>query len=422
MSKKNRDLYGLFDNDEYDLINIVNIDSEISQEGFDLQGIVSYKKKLSEMNLIAVKDHNVAIMIFSKKLIGKIRNISKYIRENSFYNKKLSLHYLNSYLKDSDKKKNLNIFQYDEGNIKLDTKILPKKIQQEYGYEIMSLITTKIKSKIEVINTYKVRRKSIHRESYIEGLLKTNDNILINFNNRTTSLNIDDRLNFYKSKLLRIPDLAGKVKISGYAVAGIVRQLMNAFNSDAVNSNSTFIRSNFYGKKIFPSYIEIIDCPNSIQFFHKNLIDHNGLLTRKKYIIKKGRIFNFFGEVNSCLRNGLADSGNYYKKTSDLANGLITYKNIILKVNKFSKKSDYSYEIKEFSLDSFLNLQTGQFSGNCYGYKMEVENITPVVCNVVIDIVKFFNEILSISENKLYDDVICPDIVVEFKENTDDKN
>lgn len=422
MSKEMKDIYELADSYEYDLINIVVLDNEILQEGFDLEGIISCKKKVSEINLIAVKDHNVTIMTFSKMLVGTIENLSNYIKENSFYNKKLSLYYLNMYKKDACNKKKNVMLQRDTENIKFDMDMLSKIIEHIYGYKIISLLSSNITTKIENINSYKVRRQSEHQEIYIEGLVKTDNNIMISFNNRSNCLNIEERLELYKNKFKLIYDLEGLVKISGYALACLVRQLMNALNSDAVNSDLTFIKSNFFGKKIFSSHIDIIDHPGSSQFYHKNSFDHNGILTKKKYLIKKGVLYDLLGDVNSSLRNGLAGPGNYYKKFSDLTNGLIMYRNILLEVNKYSKENEFAYEIKEFSIDSFLNIQTGQFCGSCYGFRLGSDSKIPIVCSIAIDIMKFFNGIQSISGQKRYDDVICPDVVVKYGEIMNDKN
>ena len=143
------------------------------------------------------------------------------------------------------------------------------------------------------------------------------------------------------------------------------------------------------GKKVAASDFNLIDDPFLKGGFNSTPFDGEGVATRKKEVIKDGKLTTYLHNLKTAKRAGVESTGNAYRSSHKSSVG-------IAPTNMYIEEGDYSYEdiikatdkgiiITEVQgLHSGANTISGDFSLGALGFLVENGEITRAVEQITI--------------------------------------
>ncbi|BBA84622.1 pmbA protein putative modulatory Zn-dependent protease [endosymbiont of Euscepes postfasciatus] len=188
---------------------------------------------------------------------------------------------------------------------------------------------------------------------------------------------------FLELNYIKIKSSISKIIIKNNIVSNIFLDFSRSINGKNIYLNKSYLK-NYFNKKIFPSWMNIIEDPHILEEIGSCPFDKEGIETKKKFIIKNGILKNFLLDSFSSKMLKLFNTGN--------ANGIYNWIFIIK-----HKKVLFDDLIKEMYngilvtniIGEGLNIFTGDYSQGISGF---------IIKNGIID--TFVNEI-TISGNLL---------------------
>jgi len=168
-------------------------------------------------------------------------------------------------------------------------------------------------------------------------------------------------------KARRIPTCEAPVLFENTLAAGLLGAYVQATSGGALYRRATFLLDSL-GQPIFPKHIDIAEDPHILKGKGSAPFDDEGVLTRKRKIVKNGVVQTYFLSSYSARKLGL--------KTTGHAGGS---QNLVLTHKKTDKKDSLKAMLKKLDTGLFVtelmgqgvNYVTGDYSRGAAGYWVE---------------------------------------------------
>ncbi|QCI16924.1 metalloprotease PmbA [Buchnera aphidicola (Aphis helianthi)] len=183
--------------------------------------------------------------------------------------------------------------------------------------------------------------------------------------------------------------------------------LIAAISGDNVYRKSTFLLYDLQ-KKIFPTWLNIIEKPDILQGLGSKPFDNEGVKTNEKYIIKNGILKTWLLNSYNARRLGLISTGN----AGGIYNWLISNQNILFQDLLANMKTGLL--VTEL-MGQGVDIVSGNYSQGAIGFWIENGKIQYPVNEVTIsgNLRNIWNNILSISNDiDIRNNIQCGSILI----------
>lgn len=176
--------------------------------------------------------------------------------------------------------------------------------------------------------------------------------------------------------------------------AGLMGAYVQATSGGALYRKSTFLLDSL-GKQVFPKHIDIIEDPHILRGKGSAPFDDEGVLTRKRRVVKNGVVQGYFLSSYSARKLGM--------KTTGHAGGS---QNLVLQSRLTQPKDDLKAMLKKLGRGLFVtelmgqgvNYVTGDYSRGAAGYWVEDGEIAFPVHEITIagHVAEMFQQIVAV--------------------------
>lgn len=176
--------------------------------------------------------------------------------------------------------------------------------------------------------------------------------------------------------------------------AGLMGAYVQATSGGALYRKSTFLLDSL-GKQVFPKHIDIIEDPHILRGKGSAPFDDEGVLTRKRRVVKNGVVQGYFLSSYSARKLGM--------KTTGHAGGS---QNLVLRSRLTQPKDDLKAMLKKLGRGLFVtelmgqgvNYVTGDYSRGAAGYWVEDGEIAFPVHEITIagHVAEMFQQIVAV--------------------------
>jgi PmbA protein len=176
--------------------------------------------------------------------------------------------------------------------------------------------------------------------------------------------------------------------------AGLMGAYVQATSGGALYRKSTFLLDSL-GKQVFPKHIDIIEDPHILRGKGSAPFDDEGVLTRKRRVVKNGVVQGYFLSSYSARKLGM--------KTTGHAGGS---QNLVLQSRLTQPKDDLKAMLKKLGRGLFVtelmgqgvNYVTGDYSRGAAGYWVENGEIAFPVHEITIagHVAEMFQQIVAV--------------------------
>ena len=168
--------------------------------------------------------------------------------------------------------------------------------------------------------------------------------------------------------------------------AGLMGAYVQATSGGALYRKSTFLLDSL-GKQVFPKHIDIIEDPHILRGKGSAPFDDEGVLTRKRRVVKNGVVQGYFLSSYSARKLGM--------KTTGHAGGS---QNLVMQSRLTQPEDDLKAMLKKLGRGLFVNYVTGDYSRGAAGYWVEDGEIAFPVHEITIagHVAEMFQQIVAV--------------------------
>ena len=228
---------------------------------------------------------------------------------------------------------------------------------------------------------------------------------------KQVSLNAIKKLNSKKLKTCK-SDVIFDSKVS----SSLLRNLFGATNSQSIIKKTSFLKDKIM-KDVFRNDVNIIDDPLMKKKLRSRISDCEGIESKKKHLINKGKLQFFFNSLSSSRELNHKPSGHASRSVSSIPG--ISFSNLFMENGK-TNKTDMIKSVKKGLLvkelmGSSINYSTGDYSRGASGFWIENGEVLFPVSEITIagNLNEIFSSLIPADDLEFNFGVNAPSCLVE---------
>ena len=186
-----------------------------------------------------------------------------------------------------------------------------------------------------------------------------------------------------------VENLKGRVRFSPIAAAQLLSLMAQAFNGQNILHRRSFLRQEQFNKQVGNPALSIVDDPVAPGSAAQIPFDAEGVLAKRKYLIKKGVFVNALCDTSTWAVIGFGSPGNAHLVPPNFETR-ITPSNLMIEPSGQDAEEDYAHYVEYLGGQSLIDMGTGILSGVATGYSVTASKKIPMMFRLGLDVDAIF--------------------------------